>query len=171
MPVEPVSGCKYGLLLMDNYSNASWVLPLRAKADAPAEFEVWAAKMENGTGSMIKAVMFDNAKELVAGKMREYYEHKGFISDNSSVPYSPPSNVVAKRLVGVATNGTRASLRDSNLPPTFWAEAMNTFMYLRNMTPTSVTQYERFYGVKPDVGYIRTFGCIARVTLPSEKLG
>ena len=130
--------------------------------------------MENGTGSTIKAFMFDNAKELVAGRMKEYCEHKG-IRINSSVPYSPSSNGVAERLVGVATNGTRAMLRDSNLPPRFWAEAMTTFMYLRNRTPTrandGITPYERFYGMKPDVGHIRTFGCIVRVTLPSEKLG
>ena len=33
-------------------------------------------KMENRTGSMIKAVMFDNVKELVDGRMKEYCEHK-----------------------------------------------------------------------------------------------
>ena len=140
---------------------------MRAKSNAPAEFEIWATKMENGTGRTIKAVMFDNAKEFVEGRMREYCEHKG-IRINSSVPYSPSSNGVAKRLVGVATNSTRAMLRDSNLPPRFWAEAMNTFMYLRNRTPMraneGVTPYERFYGMKPDVGHIRTFGCIVRVT-------
>ena len=51
--------------------------------------------------------------------MREYYEHKG-IRINSSVLYSALSNGVAKRLVSVATNGIRAMLRDSNLPPHFW---------------------------------------------------
>ena len=44
---------------MGDYSRASWVLPLRAKSNAPAEFEV---SMQNGTGSTIKAVVFDNAK-------------------------------------------------------------------------------------------------------------
>ena len=53
MPVEAASRRKYGLVLMDEYSRASWVLPLRAKSDAPAESEVWAAKMENGTGSHV----------------------------------------------------------------------------------------------------------------------
>ena len=95
MPVESVSRCKYGFVLMDDYSPASWVLPLRAKSDAHIEFEVWAAEMENGTGSTIKAVMFDNAKELVAGRMKEYCEHKG-IRIGSSVPYSPSSNGVAE---------------------------------------------------------------------------
>ena len=37
------------------------------KSDAPTEFEVWAAKMKGGT---IKAVMFNNMKELVAGRMK-----------------------------------------------------------------------------------------------------
>ena len=33
MPVESVSRCKYGFVLMDDYSRASWVLLLRAKSD------------------------------------------------------------------------------------------------------------------------------------------
>ena len=37
------------------------------KSDAPTKFEVWATKMKGGT---IKAVMFDNVKELVAGRMK-----------------------------------------------------------------------------------------------------
>ena len=32
------------------------------KSNAPTEFEVWATKMK---GSMIKAVMFDDVKELM----------------------------------------------------------------------------------------------------------
>ena len=48
-------------------------------------------------------------------------------------------------------------------------------MYLRNKTPTrandGIMPYEHFYGMKPDVGHIRTFGCIVCVTLPSELMG
>ena len=70
------------------------------------------------------------------------------------------SNGIAERqLVGVAPNGARAMLRDSGLPPRFWAEAMATFMYLRNRVPTSVnhsrTPFELFYNMKPDVSHIR----------------
>jgi len=147
IPVESIGHCKYGFVLMDDYWHASLVRPLRAKSDAPAEFEIWAAKMENGTENTIKAIMFDNAKEPVAGRMKEYCERR--IRVNSSVPYSPLSNGVAERLIGVATD---AMLRDSNFPPRFWAEAMTTFMYLRNRTPTraneGITPYERFYGMR-----------------------
>ena len=48
-------------------------------------------------------------------------------------------------------------------------------MYLWNRTPTKanagVAPYERFYGTKPDVGHICTFGCVVWVTLPKEALG
>jgi hypothetical protein len=77
MPVEPVSRCKYGFILMDDYSRASWVLFLRAKSDAPVEFEKWVRRMQNGTGRTIKTVMFDNARELVAGRMREFCDERG----------------------------------------------------------------------------------------------
>ena len=95
MPVESVSCCKYRFVLMDDYSHASWVLPLRVKSDVPTEFKVWAVKMENGMGSMIMAVIFDDAKEVVARRMEEYCEHKG-IWINSLVPYSPSSNRFTK---------------------------------------------------------------------------
>ena len=53
MPVVSVSRRKYGFVVMDEYSPASLVLPFRAKSDAPAELEGWAAKMENATKSHV----------------------------------------------------------------------------------------------------------------------
>ena len=55
---------------MPDYSRASWALPLRAKPDAPAEFEVWAAKMENGTWSTIEGVMFANGGSWYRGVLQ-----------------------------------------------------------------------------------------------------
>jgi len=83
----------------------------------------------------------------------------------SLVLYSPSSN-------GIATKDTRAMLRGSGLPPRFWAEAMGTFIYLRNHTPTVTNvPYELFYRIKPDVEHIRTFECMVKVVQPSQALG
>jgi len=126
MPVESVRKYKYGFVLMDNYSRASWVLLLRAKSDAPTECEKWVNLMENRANKKVRTVMFDNAKELVAGRMRE-------LRDERCNTYSPSSN-------GVATNGTRVMLQDSGLPPRFWAGAIAVFMYLRNRTPAATNE-------------------------------
>ena len=71
------------------------MLLLRAKSDAPAEFEKWVKLMENGTDKNVRTVMFDNAKELVAGRMKELCDERG-IRIITPVPYSPSSNGVAE---------------------------------------------------------------------------
>jgi len=55
---------------MDDYSRASWGLPLRVKSDVSVEFEKRATVMQNGTGKTVRTVMFDKAKESVTGKRR-----------------------------------------------------------------------------------------------------
>ena len=73
------------------------------KLGAPIESEIWCACWvrdvggEDGEGkrNTIEVVMFDDAEELMAGRMRDYCEHKG-IWINSSVPYSPPLNGATK---------------------------------------------------------------------------
>jgi hypothetical protein len=77
MPLESIGGHKYRFLLIDDYSRASWVLPLRAKSDAPVEFEKWAKKVENDRGRNLRTVLFDNARELVAGKMKALCDARG----------------------------------------------------------------------------------------------
>jgi len=103
----------------------------------------------------VRTVMFDNVKELVAGRMKELC-NKCDIRIISSVPYSPSSK-------GVTTNGTWARSHGSGLPPRFWAKAMGTFMYMRNRTPTATnTPYELVYRINPDVEHIHTFGCVVK---------
>lgn len=53
----------------------------------------------------------------------------------SSAPYSPSSNGVAKRLVGVARNGTQAMLQDLGLQQRFWGA---TFMYLHQQRENAI---------------------------------
>ena len=48
-----------------------------SKLDALTKFEMWATKVQNGKGRTIKLVMFDNAKELVVGRMRGFCEQQG----------------------------------------------------------------------------------------------
>ena len=61
-------------------------------------------------------------------------------------------------------------LTDSKLPHKFWAEALSTHVYLRNRSPTKalteITPYEAWYGAKPDVSFLRIFGCSAYAHVP-----
>ena len=61
-------------------------------------------------------------------------------------------------------------LADSKLPHRFWAEALSTYVYLKNQSPTKaldrITPYEAWSGIKPDVSILRIFGCSAYPHVP-----
>ncbi|KAK1611292.1 hypothetical protein QYE76_034965 [Lolium multiflorum] len=65
-------------------------------------------------------------------------------------------------------------MKSNGLPGKFWGEAVNTAVYLLNRAPTRSmvggTPYEAWYGRKPSVDHLRTFGCVAYVkTVSSHK--
>lgn len=65
----------------------------------------------------------------------------------------------------------RSFLKEMKLPSNLWGEAVWHSAYILNRLPTralsEVTPYEAWSGNKPDVGYIRVFGCVAHMKLPS----
>ncbi|KAF2358687.1 Reverse transcriptase RNA-dependent DNA polymerase [Trinorchestia longiramus] len=67
----------------------------------------------------------------------------------------------------------RAMFSDSNLPKTFWAEAVSTAVYVKNRSPTSVhknfTPYQALNGHKPNVQQFRTFECMAYAHVPKDE--
>lgn len=64
-------------------------------------------------------------------------------------------------------------LKGKGLPNTFWAEAVNTVVFILNRSPTKAVQnktpYEAWYKEKPQVHFLRIFGCIAYALVPSEQ--
>jgi len=57
----------------------------------------------------------------------------------------------------------RTLLIDSNLPKSFWTEAVNTACYVTNHCLIrfllNKTPYELLYNRKPKLNYLRDFGC------------
>ena len=58
------------------------------------------------------------------------------------------------------------------MPLNFWAEAVNTAVYLHKRSPTIAltdsTPYERWFGQKPDVSNLKIFGSICFVHTPDS---
>ena len=67
----------------------------------------------------------------------------------------------------------RSMLLEADLPESFWAEAVNTAVYLHNKRPTrsleGKTPYEAWNGVKPDLSHLKVFGGDAFLHVPDEK--
>jgi hypothetical protein len=69
----------------------------------------------------------------------------------------------------------RSMLKAKGLPAAFWGEAVTTAVFILNRSPTTslkgVTPYEAWHGKKPDVSFLRTFGCVGHVKVTKPKLG
>jgi len=64
-------------------------------------------------------------------------------------------------------------LQGKSISNVFWAEGINTAVYLKNRSPTKSlelkTPFEAFYGYKPKVSHLRVFGCKAFAHIPKDE--
>ena len=62
---------------------------------------------------------------------------------------------------------------EKGLPKKFWAEAVNTTVYLFNRLPTNAleekTSFEAWYGFKPSMSHLRIFSSVCHVHVPDVK--
>ncbi|UYV63825.1 hypothetical protein LAZ67_2005758 [Cordylochernes scorpioides] len=93
--------------------------------------------------------------------------------------YLPASQPAFSWPISVASNHIvskfccRFLLIESQLPPKFWAEAMNTYSYIKNRTPhernNKSTPEELFTRKKPTIKHLKVFGCRAEYWIPKFK--
>ena len=144
------SGCEKWLLIVDEVTKFLHVSPLKSKADASTEiqtFVVWS----NGLGNRVRFLRSDNGTEFLNAKMDLFCAEQG-IMRLLPTPYTPQQNGMAERNNRTVLEGVRTLLRDAKLPPRFWAEAANAYVYTRNLVPRSLhgkTPYENFCHVNP----------------------
>ena len=108
-----------------------------------------------------KVIYIDNSLEF--GKACEdlYWNHC------TSAPLRSEANGIAERAVRRVKEGTSAVLLQSGLNESWWADSMQCFIYLRNVTDLlsdGKTPYERRFG-QPFKGPIIPFGSSVAFTL------
>ncbi|KAK1683958.1 hypothetical protein QYE76_044806 [Lolium multiflorum] len=170
---DTLGGSKYGLVIVDDYSRYSWVFLLKSKDETHREFITFAKKAQRMYESEIKAIRTDNGTEFKNYTMQEFVDDDG-IKHEFSAPYTPQQNGVVERKNRTIIEMARTMLSEFNSPHNFWGEAISTVHYsnrlflrpLHNKTP-----YELLTGNKPNVMYIRVFGCKCLVKNNKGKLG
>lgn len=59
-----------------------------------------------------------------------------------TVPHTPQQNGVAKRKNRTLVECARSMLKSKGLSNSFWAEAINTIVYLKNRSPTKYLEHK-----------------------------
>ncbi|GJU98537.1 putative ribonuclease H-like domain-containing protein [Tanacetum coccineum] len=106
--------------------------------------------------------------------MDDFCREKG-IKREYSVSRTPIQNGMAERRNRTLIEAARTMLADSKLPTTFWVEAVSTACYVQNrvlvVKPHNKIPYELFRGFKPDLSFMRPFGCHVTILNTLDSLG
>ena len=143
---------------------------IASKADVFATFERWNNMIENQFYVKLKVLQSDNGGEYISDEMNRYLQEKGILA-RPTTPRDPHQNGVAERLNRTLTELIRSMLHQKGLEKSFWAEALAVAVNVRNRVTTqalnrSITPYEMLYKRKPDLTYLRVFGCRCWYTVP-----
>ena len=172
MGVESLSGCEYFVTFIDDKSRYLWTFSLKKKSDVYSKFIEWKASVEKQSGKVIKKIRSDNGGEYTSDEFLEHLKEEG-IHREFTIPDTPEQNGVAERMNRTLIEVVRSLLSESDLPQSFWAEALSTATYLRNLSPTvavnGMTPFEAWMGYKPSVSHLRVFGCVCYAHIPKDK--
>ncbi|GJR26741.1 retrovirus-related pol polyprotein from transposon TNT 1-94 [Tanacetum coccineum] len=174
MRVASVSGKKYILVIVDDYSRFTWVKCLRSKDEAPVFIINFLKMIQVRLKETVRRIRTDNGTEFVNQTLREYYEKVG-ISHETSVARSPQQNGVVERRNRTLIEAARTMLIYAKAPLFLWAEAVATACYTQNRSVIrhrhGKTPYELLHNKPPDLSYLHVFGALCYPTNDSENLG
>lgn len=169
---ESMAGFKYFITFIDDYSRKTFVYFLKHKSEAFEKIKEFKSLAETQTGQKLKVLRSDNGGEYVNKKVDAYLREHG-IQHQLTIPYTPQQNGVAERANRTIAEKARSMLQEAGLPARYWAEAVNTAVYLKNRSPTlavkNQTPEERWTGRKTDLSHLKVFGCRAFKHIPDEK--
>lgn len=172
MSVSSIGGSRYFISFIDDLSRMTFVYFLKNKSEVFETFKTFQVYVERQTGKPIKVLRSDNGTEYVNSVMDSYLESKG-IQHQKSIPYTPEQMGVAERNNRTLVERARSMLVDAHLDRIYWAEAVKTATHCKNLSPTiavsGMTPYEKWNGDRPDIGYLRVFGCRAFMHIPKQK--
>lgn len=172
MKTESLSKKRFILTFIDDYSRFVFNYFIRTKDEVPNKFKEFEKLVTVQTGHRIKCLRSDNGSEYSSNSFLKYLRDKG-IKIQRTAPYTPEQNGIAERCNRSIIEMARTMLNESRLKRHFWAEAVNTAVYIKNRLPSRVlegsTPYQRWYKNKPNLDHFKVFGSIAYCHVPKEK--
>jgi hypothetical protein len=87
-PIPSISGCKYYVLFIDEFSRFTWLFPLQSKFDVFICFVKFKSLAENQLSSKIKTLQSDGGGEYMSNQFQNFLSTHG-IFHRCSCPHTP----------------------------------------------------------------------------------
>lgn len=168
------SGNRYILSLIDDFSRYCKIYFLKKKSEACSCIKEFVKFCQTQFQKTIKTLRSDRGGEYLSTELKVFLEANG-IRHQLSATQCPQQNGVAERKNRYVVEMCRCLLFQSGLEKKYWAEAINTAVYIENRLGVKhnghITPHEKWFGKKPILNYFKTFGSKAYVydTNPQRK--
>jgi transposase InsO family protein len=151
-----ISGNKYGLVIIDDYSRFTWGFFLQDKGETQKVLKKFLKKAQNEFNVKVKRIISNNVTEFKNTQVE--YLDKEDIKLEFFAPYTPQQNGVAERKNRTLIGMVRTILAKYKTSNRFWVEAVNTAchainrLYLHKLLKK--TPYELITDNKPNVSLL-----------------
>ena len=172
MQTKSQGGARFIVTFIDDFSRLVTAYFLESKSQVFERFVEYKALMENQLNAKIKKIRTDNGREYVNKSFAQLCRKAGIVHQ-TTVPYSPQQNGMAERMNRTLVERARSMIHHSNIDAMWWAEAVNTAVYITNRVPCAADQtrtpLERCFGSKPDLSNLRVFGSKGYAQIDKSK--
>src|SRR5258708_34829681 len=173
IPIESMDGNKYFSILIDEKSGMIFGKALKTKDETINHIKTEIIRLENLTNKKLKYFHSDGGGEYNSNELIDFFETKG-VTKTTNTRNTPQHNGKAERVFRTIFECARAMLSHCKLPLFFWVDAVITVIYLLNRGllkgDTGKTRHELFYGEKPYIHFLKTFGCNAFVLNQQDNI-
>lgn len=172
MSSKSLGGARYFMILVDDFTRFTYVAFIKKKSDTLQEFQYFVALvLKQGYGA-VQRLRTDKGTEYMNNAFKSYLKSNGIVHETSA-PYTPEQNGIAERANRTLIEKARCMMHHAKLSTSYWAEAISTACYLKNITPTrsingKVPRAE-FMDEQISYRHIRVFGCLSYVHTPKES--
>jgi transposase InsO family protein len=146
-----ISGSKYCLVIVNEYSRFTWVLFLQEKSQTLETLKKFLRWAQNEFGLGIKKIRSDNGTKFKNSQIEGFLEEEGIKHEFSS-PYTTQQNSVVERKNRSLLDMARTMLYEYKTSDGFSVEAINTACYSINRLYLhrilKKTSYEHLTGKK-----------------------
>jgi hypothetical protein len=162
-PITSITGFKYYIAFIDDFSRYTWIYPLHQKSETFATFVKFKDLVENQFSTKIKQLQSDGGGEYTSVQFQTFLTQHG-INFRKTCPYTSPQNGLAERKLRHILETGLTLLVHSHLSNKYWVDSFLTAVYTINRLPTSIlnhlSPYEKLFQHPPDYQKFRVFGCL-----------
>ncbi|KAK3037894.1 hypothetical protein RJ639_032124 [Escallonia herrerae] len=139
--VSTISGAKYFLTIMDDYSRAVWVYLMHDKSQTGTLLRNFCNMVHTQFSKLVKIIQSHNDHEFDSQPMTQFYNDHGILHQTSMVD-TPKQNGRVERKHRHILEVARALRFQANLPIEFWGECVLTAAHLINCTPSAILKHK-----------------------------